>query len=120
MSDSLPTCSFCNAPVTVDVQGVWVDHEAKTSCSMSPTGFHHPEGTQAVAESTEAPLDIATLNMPPDTVMFVIARWHGTYYSSISRLLPTGPMHKLEAAAMLHQIAAGWENEVTQGIAQAN
>jgi hypothetical protein len=120
VSDSGPVCVYCNVPVVVDDMGVWQDPGLRVACTLSPTGFHHPEGAQAVAEATGEPLNVAAINMPPGTMMYVIALTTGSYYTSISFLDPEGPMGKVEAAAMLHQIAAGWENDAALDIAQTN
>ena len=112
-------CYFCHAVCTKDGMGVWVGQDGTTHCDGSPTGFHHPEGTPMGAEGTEDPLDLTRANLPDNTVMFVIALNHGTYYSTMSQVVPGG-MHKIEAAAMLHQIANGWEREAVEEIAQQN
>lgn len=100
--------------------GVWMTPDLQSSCGMSPTGFHHPAGAQPIAEGTEPLVDVAAINFPPETMMYVIALPHGSYYTSVSYLDPEGPMGKIEAAAMLHQIAFGWERQARQEIAQTN
>jgi hypothetical protein len=100
--------------------GVWLDLYEQSACSMSPTGFHHPAGAQPIAEAAEVLPNIAAIKMPPEAVMYVVALTTGSYYTSVSYLEPEGPMSKIEAAAMLHQIARGWENQAAQEIAQAN